>query len=104
MFFLKGSTAINMSYFVSGILILVPLVIFLIRTRFKEVKYVVLSLTALLLALFLRYADDLNLIILPMGTHWLWHVFSGIGAWFMGLFIFRTSGSKTEQKDVLNRE
>jgi len=90
MLFFRGSVAINVSYFISGLLILVPLAWYLIRTRFKEIKYVIFSLVALLLALYFRYADDSDLLNLPMGTHWLWHIFSGIGAWFLGLYIYKT--------------
>jgi hypothetical protein len=46
---------------------------------------------ALLLALLFRYTDDFEHLALPMGTHWLWHVFSGIGAWFLGVYMYKTN-------------
>lgn len=99
MLFFKGSAAINVSYFVSGLLILIPLAWYLFRTNFRKAKYVLFCLAALLLALFFRYADDLNLLNLPMGTHWFWHVFSGIGAWFLGLYVFKPFLEKKEKND-----
>lgn len=91
--FFQGATAINVSYFLSGLLILAPLIIFLFRTEFQHIKFVIFSVLALLLALLFRYTDDFNQMILPMGTHWLWHIFTGIGAWFLGIYIYRSSES-----------
>ena len=89
--FLKGSTAINVSYLLAGLLIIIPMAVFMVRTNFKDWKYVAFSISALLVALFFRYTDDFESLVLPMGTHWLWHVFSGVGAWFLGGYIYRTS-------------
>lgn len=89
--FLKGSAAINLSYFISGLVIIVPILLFTARNRFVHWKPLALSVVALLFALFFRYTDDFESLILPMGTHWLWHIFSGIGAWFLGVYIYRTS-------------
>ena len=98
--FLKGADAINVSYLLSGLLIIIPLAVFMYRTRFAGWQNVFYSVTALLLALLFRYIDNFDHLILPMGTHWLWHVFSGIGVWFFGVYIFRTSEPRDEQKKV----
>lgn len=92
--FIKGSAAINISYFISGILILIPMVVFMVNNHFQYWKYIVYSILALLISLYFRYADDYESLILPMGTHWLWHIFSGVGAWFLGLNIYRTTTAK----------
>lgn len=89
--FIKGSAAINVSYFISGILILIPLVVFMFNNHFQYWKYIAISVLALLISLYFRYTDDFESLILPMGTHWLWHIFSGVGAWFLGLYIYRTT-------------
>ena len=92
----KGSIAINISYFVSGVLILIPLFIYMLRNQFQYWQFIAFSVVALLLALFFRYADDVEYLVLPMGTHWLWHIFSGLGAWFLGVYIFKTSQTTLE--------
>ena len=89
--FLEGSAVINVSYFMSGVLILVPMAVFLYQNKFKYGKYVFYSIMILLMALAMRYLDDFDKLILPMGTHWLWHVLSAFGAWFLGLFIYKSS-------------
>jgi hemolysin III len=96
MMFFQGSAAINVSYFVSGLVIIIPMIIFMVKTRFLYWRYVALSVVALLMALFFRYTDDFESLVLPMGTHWLWHVFSGIGAWFLGVYMYKT-GKLTEE-------
>jgi hemolysin III len=98
MMFFQGSAAINVSYFVSGLVIIIPMAIFMIRTHFVDWKYIALSVVALLLALFFRYTDDFSSLVLPMGTHWLWHIFSGIGAWFLGVYIYRTTVHNVQEK------
>lgn len=103
MLFFSGSAAINVSYFVSGFVIIIPLFIFMMRTRFINLRYIIYSVAALLLALMLRYTDDFEYLVLPMGTHWLWHIFSGIGAWFLGIYMFKTNNISMEvaQSDQL---
>ncbi|NOX86393.1 MAG: hypothetical protein GXO86_10600, partial [Chlorobi bacterium] len=91
MIFFKGSAAINISYLLSGMLIIIPLAIFMFRTQFANWQEIAMSIGALLLALFFRYIDDFDYLNLSMGTHWLWHVFSGVGVWFLGVYIYRTS-------------
>jgi hemolysin III len=91
MMFFNGSAAINVSYFVSGLVIVIPMFIFMLRTQFVYWQYIALSVVALLLALMFRYTDDFEHLILPMGTHWLWHVFSATGAWFLGVYMFKTN-------------
>lgn len=85
-------TAINISYAISGFITGLPLLIILVRTRFYKLKYVILTISFFILALVFRELDAYNISFLPMGTHFLWHVFTGIGAYYIlaYLYSFRT--------------
>lgn len=99
----QGSAAINVSYFLSGVLILIPLLLFMVRNHFRYWKVILFSIITLCLALYFRFTDDIEQLVLPMGTHWLWHIFSAAGAWFLGEYIFKTSQNElttTSQLDV----
>lgn len=94
--FMRGAAAINLSYFLSGVLILIPLFIFLFKTRFTNGKYILASCLVLLMALTFRLADDYEQLALPMGTHWLWHIFSAWGAWLLAVYISKSAGIRRE--------
>lgn len=87
---ITGQGLINISYFISGITIFLPCLIFLVRTRFFKSNYLFASLGLMILALVFRTIDKEVTDFIPIGTHFLWHVASGLGAYFMGLYIVAT--------------
>ncbi|MFU8844811.1 MAG: hypothetical protein ACNA7V_13490 [Bacteroidales bacterium] len=80
---LPTHTAINISYTITGIMIGLPLLLLLYRTGFYKWKYVVITIVLFLAGILFRELDSRKISFLPMGTHFLWHVFTGIGAWFI---------------------
>ena len=80
---LPQHTAINLSYAFSGIFIGLPLVIILIKTTGHKISLVVTAIMLFILALVFRETDTFPMAFFPMGTHFLWHVFSGLGAYFI---------------------
>ncbi|MCF8304620.1 MAG: hypothetical protein K9I94_15200 [Bacteroidales bacterium] len=80
---------INISYFITGMVILIPLVFILIRTQYMGWKLIVATAVLFGISLFFRYWDQNQEQILPMGTHFLWHLFSAAGAWFVGKYLIR---------------
>jgi hypothetical protein len=72
---LPAHYAISVSYASLAVLILVPAVAVLVRTRFRDGGWVVLALACFGVGLFFRIADAWRPPLLPMGTHWLWHLF-----------------------------
>jgi hemolysin III len=40
--------------------------------------------------------------ILPMGTHWLWHIWTAAGGYFLGEYLFRLRNSEMKPHQVLN--
>src|SRR5262245_31458642 len=68
--------AINVSYASLAVIILLPLALVLVRTRFRYFNWVVTAFVCFGIAWFFRIADaTIRPALLPMGTHWLWHVF-----------------------------
>lgn len=85
--YFKGSDAINIMYFYTGALIFIPGLLFVRKTKNCCLNLLLWSTFFLALSLFFRFYDDLDEQFLPMGTHWLWHVFSGAGALFLGYYL-----------------
>jgi hypothetical protein len=81
-------TANNLAYLFRGINIFLPIILLLVKTRFRYVKIILLSLIFLSVALFFREIDARDLHGLPMGTHFLWHAFSAVGAFFMAQYLY----------------
>lgn len=86
---LEGHLAINISYAISGALVLVPLLILLYRTKFEAGLSVLFVLILFALALLFRQLDIHAFEILPQGTHFLWHLFSAGGSYFMLYYLYR---------------
>jgi predicted membrane channel-forming protein YqfA (hemolysin III family) len=87
--FVQGSAAINMSYFITGLMIFLPAIIFTVKTGFLDARNLVLSAIFLFIALFFRYADDWENQLFAAGTHWLWHIFTSAGALTLTLYLIK---------------
>jgi hypothetical protein len=84
-------TGANVSYFISGATIFVPVLIVLFKTGFYKASSITLSILMFVLALFFREMDAWQNPLLPMGTHFLWHFFSSIGAYLIAKYVHSTS-------------
>jgi len=80
---LPRHTAINISYAITGVIVGLPLIIILFRTKYFKIKYVIITIILFITALLFRELDAYPISILPVGTHFLWHVFSGVGAYYI---------------------
>jgi hypothetical protein len=87
-YYFPSHTAINLSYFITGSAFFIPMLIFLARTHWRGGKAIGLALFCLLLSLFFRQIDQQATVLLPMGSHFLWHIFSGVGAYYLGLYLY----------------
>lgn len=81
-------TAINISYAITGIITGLPLLIILFRTRFYKLNYVILTISFFILAILFRELDPYSISFLPMGSHFLWHTFTGIGAYYILAYLY----------------
>ncbi len=81
---------INLGYFVTGTFFFLPALIILFQTQFTAFHLFTASLFFLILALICRIIDVYAEIpALPMGTHFLWHAFCAIGAFYLGEYIIQ---------------
>jgi len=69
----------NVNYIVMALTVLIPTLLMMKKSRYHEAKWVGIALLCFVLAITFRILDPLAF--LPMGTHFLWHVF-GAGACF----------------------
>lgn len=98
----EGQTAINISYIITILIILIPAIIFLIKTKFYKYGLLILSLLMFIIAIFFRYADDWDNIFLIMGTHWLWHLFCSIGGIIFGIYLINIADFERSIKNQAN--
>ncbi len=80
--------AINFSYLITGIMIFLPGILFLQKTKYQFAGKLIWAVMLFLLALFFRRFDFEGMILLPMGTHWLWHVSCAAGAFMLGDYLY----------------
>ncbi|WMJ72334.1 hypothetical protein RCC89_04040 [Cytophagaceae bacterium ABcell3] len=85
-------SAINIAYFITGVMIFLPALIFLVKTRFQYAHSLFLGIFFFIVALLFRQYDHEFAAILPMGSHWLWHVFGAMGAGYLGAYLYRVNG------------
>jgi len=88
---LELQTAINISYFITGLLIFLPAFFYARKGKFQKTGLLLISAALFSASLFFRFWDDNPEQIMHQGTHWLWHVFSAAGAWMLGMYLVKTN-------------
>jgi hypothetical protein len=83
---------VNLSYASLALILLLPVAVVLVRTRFRHVGWVAAALASFGHAWFCRLADNTIYMNLPMGTHWLWHTYGAITTWFLVEYFYRIEG------------
>lgn len=81
--------AINISYTITGVLVGLPLIIIQKRTKYYRLSDVLLTIIFFILAIVFRELDSREIFFFPIGTHFLWHAFSGVGAYFILSYLYR---------------
>ena len=84
--------AINLSYAALALLILAPLAIVVVRTRARQAGWVATALACFGVAWLFRLADTIQPPLLPMGCHWLWHLFGAFTTAALSEYVFRLYG------------
>ena len=85
---LDDHPATNLAYLITGTLIFLPILLYIRRINWLGLKWIVISVLFLVVSLLFRRIDMDNIFNLPMGTHFLWHIFSGFGAYFLAKFLY----------------
>ncbi|MFO0851726.1 MAG: hypothetical protein U0871_24650 [Gemmataceae bacterium] len=83
---------VNLNYAALALIILVPLGVVLVRTRFRHVGWVAGGLASFAIAWFCRLIDGTPYDTLPMGTHWLWHTFGAVTTQATMEYFYRIEG------------
>ncbi|TKC12912.1 hypothetical protein FA048_04655 [Pedobacter polaris] len=87
---------ININYAMMALLVLLPVLAYLIHTKWKDGKWVGIALISFVAALTFRIADKWEW--LNTGTHFLWHTFGAMASFCMFNYIYLT-GIKKENKN-----
>lgn len=90
--FLAGSWYVNTQYLIRGIFIFTPTLGLLWRTRWLAWQDLAWAALFLLFSLIFRILDKVEIMWLPMGTHFLWHVLSAVSAIFLGRYLLELEG------------
>lgn len=83
-----GQGGINASYIISGIAFLAPLFLIMQKYKYKKVFSIIMGTVCFIAAIWFRQVDYDYVHIFPWGTHFLWHTFSGIGAYFLADYLY----------------
>ena len=80
--------SINASYFLSGTLFFLPLLLILVRLKFKYWGYAFAGLLSFAIALFFRQIDAWDPPVISIGTHFLWHLAGAAGCHFLAAYVY----------------
>lgn len=89
--FTEDTLAINSGYFIRGTMMFLPAILLIFRYGNALIAPLLAGILGFGIALFFRYWDSFSTFP-EVGTHFLWHIFGAIGAYFLGEFIYRLSG------------
>ena len=88
---LDASEAVGPWLAVVALTILMPLLVHLVRTGWRDFGLVTGALVGFAVAVGLRSIDpSVPIAFLPMGTHWLWHAFAAVAVHLLMLYIYRS--------------
>jgi len=85
---IPGSLRISLGYLITALIIALPLLIYMIRTGWRHIGWVAGASGILRVAVFFR-SIDLRQELLPMGTHWIWHLLGGVAVHLLITFIYK---------------
>ena len=95
--------AVNISYASLAALVLTPIALVLIRTRFRHGGWVVAGLISFVIAWFCRLLDHEAAEFLPMGSHWLWHTFGAITTMLIVEFFYHVEAENPKLQSPRER-
>ncbi|MBO3700279.1 ceramidase domain-containing protein [Roseivirga sp. E12] len=95
---IPGQGGINTSYMISGIAFLLPVFLILRKYQFKKSINIIIGAICFVLAIYFRQVDKEFTEIVAFGTHFLWHIFSGIGAFLLADYLYFIRNRELEAK------
>ena len=88
---------INISYFFRGLMMFLPAILVLRNTKFEAVSYLLSAMCFFILALIFRQYDQEFVFLMYMGSHWLWHIATAIGAFLLAEYLYRLRNYELER-------
>lgn len=85
---LPSNYRISVGYVFTGIGVLTPFFWYAYKQQWRHVRLLLLGLFFFAIAVGFRTLDY-TIVLLPMGTHWLWHIFGGVAVFFLLLYIYK---------------
>jgi hypothetical protein len=85
---------INLSYASLAVLVLIPVGMVLVKTRFRHGGWVVAGVVSFVFAWIFRLVDRDIGPYLAMGSHWLWHTFGAVTTALMVEYFYLVEGEK----------
>lgn len=98
--YFPSSLKTNFSYAVMGFTLLAPIMLYLYRTKFRYGMWIGISFGSFVLAVLSRYLDPYQ--ILPMGTHFLWHLFGLVAAHSVIEYIYLDDRALKKEKGLIS--
>ena len=98
--YLSDQLATNLGYFITGFLIFFPCIFFLIKNQLKHYLPALISVVFLSVSLIMRRLDYSVAELIPMGSHFLWHIFSGFGAFYLARFLYLIRNDEIEHATI----
>lgn len=80
---------LNWNYLITGITLILPALLVLWLTKFRYTNMVLLSAFFIALSLLFRVIDKWEVFELPMGTHFLWHVFNVLAVFPLFSYLYK---------------
>jgi hypothetical protein len=93
----NNQLAINLSYASLAVVVLIPIGLVLLRSRFRYGGWVVAGVISFAIAWFFRLFDRDIASELTMGSHWLWHTFGAITTALIIEYFYLVEGEKQIQ-------
>ncbi|MEO9870410.1 hypothetical protein [Ekhidna sp.] len=92
--------AVNLSYTITGFLIFFPVFFYLMKHQYKHFKPIFISALFLALSLMFRRVDYSVAQLIPMGSHFLWHILSGFGAFYIAKYLYLIRKDELTVKNI----
>jgi hypothetical protein len=101
--FPNRNLTVNLSYATLALILILPLLVVLVRTRFRHVGWVATALASFGIAWFCRLVDGGTYDPLRMGTHWLWHTFGAITTLAITEYFYRIELERVDDRAPVER-
>lgn len=90
---------------VSSLLVIIPslYILFLNKNNWRFGSYIIFSTILFAIALFFRQFDAHEPSLLPVGTHFLWHVFGAIGTFYILYYLYHYRDNKLKEKQAIEK-